>query len=73
MKKTTQSLLRKLWFIKPESERTKTQKVVRDVALFAVVVYAAVISFLYFDAEAEIVEIDCNNIGQTTTQVALNK
>ena len=49
MKKTTKSFAEKIGLVKPECERTKTQKIVRDVAFFAVVIYAAVISFLYFD------------------------
>ena len=73
MKKTTKSFAEKIGLVKPECERTKTQKIVRDVAFFAVVIYAAVISFLYFDAEAQIIELDCGNVGQATTQVALNK
>ena len=73
MKKTTKSFAERIGLVKPECERTKTQKIVRDVAFFAVVIYAAVISFLYFDAEAQIIELDCGNVGQTSTQVALNK
>jgi hypothetical protein len=73
MKKATKSFCQRIWLLKPESERTKTQKAIRDVAFFAVVIYAAVISFLYFDAEAQIIELDCGNVGQVSTQVALNK
>ena len=77
MKKATQSFCQRIWLIKPESERTKTQKAIRDVAFFAVVIYAAVISFLYFDAESQIIEYDCEAhaaaAAQSVAQMALNK
>ena len=77
MKKSTKSFCQRIWLIKPENERTKTQKAIRDVAFFAVVIYAAVISFLYFDAESQIIELDCEAhaaaSSQAVAQMALNK
>jgi hypothetical protein len=77
MKKSTKSFCQRIWLIKPENERTKTQKAIRDVAFFAVVIYAAVISFLYFDAESQIIELDCEAhaaaASQAVAQMALNK
>ncbi|MBR6907039.1 hypothetical protein IKN40_00620 [bacterium] len=53
----------------------------RDIAFFSVVIYAAVISFLYFDAESTIIEYGCQAqsdaavqvAAQMQSQVALNK
>ena len=77
MKKATKSFWQKIWLVKPESERTKTQKVIRDVAFYAVIIYAAVISFLYFDAESQIIELGCEAhaaaSSQAVAQMALNK
>lgn len=81
MKKTTKSFCERIWLYKPENERTKAQKVARDIAFFSVVIYAAVISFLYFDAESTIIEYGCQAqsdaavqvAAQMQSQVALNK
>nr|MBR6099982.1 hypothetical protein [bacterium] len=75
MKKSAiEKFSRKIGLYKPENERTKAQKICRDVAFFAVVIYAAVISFLYFDAESRIIENECGSYSQSvTSQVALNK
>ena len=81
MKKTTKSFCERIWLYKPENERTKAQKIARDVACFAVVVYAAVISFLYFSAESTVIELDCQaqlqaaaqSAAQIQAQVAMNK
>ena len=70
MKKATKSFWQKIWLVKPESERTKTQKVIRDVAFYAVIIYAAVISFLYFDAESKVIELDCEAHSAAASQVA---
>ncbi len=58
---------------KAESERTKTQKLVRDLAFFGVVVYAAVMTFLVFNAETQQVEAEANLAASSlvTSQVAL--
>lgn len=43
---------------KPESERTKKEKIIRDIAFFGVVVYAALATFLVFDTQAKQVEAE---------------
>ena len=75
MKKSAiEKFSRKIGLYKPENERTKTQKICGDVAFFAVVIYAAVISFLYFDAEAQITEYESMMNSQSIpNQVALNR
>ncbi len=63
---------KKLGLHKTEAERTKTQKLVRDVAFFGVVVYAAVMTFMVFNAEADRAEAETNLLSSSsqTTQVA---
>lgn len=63
---------KKLGLHKTEAERTKTQKLVRDVAFFGVVVYAAVMTFMVFNAEADRAEAETNLLSSTlqTNQVA---
>lgn len=51
----------------PEKERTKTQKIVRDVTFFAVVVYAAVMTFMFFNAEVEKTTAEANLMASSTT------
>lgn len=53
-------MVKKLGLQKPESERTKTQKIVRDIAFFGVVVYAAVMTFMVFTAEADRTEAEAS-------------
>lgn len=72
MKKSIKEFSKKIGLYKPENERTKTQKVIRDVAFFGVVIYAAVITFLYIDAESQVVELDCGAYS-AANQVAFNK
>ena len=43
---------------KPESDRSKTEKLIRDIAFFGVVVYAAVMTFLVFNTETQQVEAE---------------
>ena len=43
---------------KPESERSKTERLLRDIAFFGVIVYAAVMTFLVINAESTKVEAD---------------
>lgn len=43
---------------KPEAERSKTEKLIRDIAFFGVIVYAAVMTFLVINAESTKVEAD---------------
>ncbi len=63
---------KKLVLHKAEAERTKMQKIVRDVAFFGVVVYAAVMTFMVFNAEADRAEAETNLLSSSsqTTQVA---
>jgi hypothetical protein len=43
---------------KPESERSKTERLLRDIAFFGVIVYAAVMTFLVVNAESTQVEAE---------------
>ena len=43
---------------KPEAERSKTERLIRDIAFFGVIVYAAVMTFLVINAESTKVEAD---------------
>lgn len=64
---------KKICLHKAESERTKMQKIVRDVAFFGVVVYAAVMTFLFFDAGFSQAEAEANLVASNiaVSQVAL--
>ena len=66
---------KKLGLHKDETERTKTQKIVRDVAFFGVVVYATVMTFMVFSAEADRAEAETNLVSAnvTASQVAFAK
>lgn len=54
---------KKLGLHKTEAERTKTQKIVRDIAFFGVVVYAAVMTFLVFNAQTQQIEAEADLIS----------
>lgn len=43
---------------KPEAERSKTERLLRDIAFFGVIVYAAVMTFLVINAESTQVEAE---------------
>ena len=43
---------------KPEAERSKTERLIRDIAFCGVSVYAAVMTFLVINAESTKVEAD---------------
>lgn len=60
---------------KPESERSKTEKWIRDIAFFGVVVYAAVMTFLVFNAETQQVEAESTLVSAqiSAQQVAFVK
>ncbi len=68
-------MVKKLGLHKDETERTKTQKIMRDVAFFGVVVYAAVMTFMVFSAEADRAEAETNLVSAnvTASQVAFAK
>jgi len=72
MKKTVtkvKAAAKKIGLHKPENERSKAQKIIRDVVFFWVVVYAAVMTFLVIDAESNEIEVECASLPQ---QVAFN-
>ena len=50
MKNTTKQKL----FYKKESERTRRQKVCRDIACYGVTIFAAIMGFLLVDANASL-------------------
>lgn len=60
---------------KPEAERTSKEKLIRDIAFFGVVVYAAVLTFFVFDAKASEVETEAAALTaqMNVNQVALLK
>lgn len=60
---------------KPEAERTRKEKILRDVAFFGVVIYAAVMTFLVFDTKATEVETEAAALTaqMNVNQVALLK
>ena len=68
-------MVKKLGLHKDETERTKTQKIMRDVDFFGVVVYAAVMTFMVFSAEADRAEAETNLVSAnvTASQVAFAK
>lgn len=53
MKKTVKKFVHK-----PESERSKKEKLIRDIAFFGVVIYSAVLTFFVFDSQAKQVEAE---------------
>ena len=54
MKNTTKQKL----FYKKESERTRKQKVCRDIACYGVTIFAALMGFLLVDANASLLEAE---------------
>lgn len=57
---------------KPESERSKKEKLVRDIAFFGVVIYAAVMTFLFVGAEADHTEAMAKEVAlNSQLQVAM--
>jgi len=54
MKNTTKQKL----FYKKESERTRRQKVCRDIACYGVTIFAALMGFLLVDANASLLEAE---------------
>ena len=68
-------MVKKLGLHKAEAERTKTQKIVRDIAFFGVVVYTAVMTFMVFSAEADRTEAETDLVSAniTASQVAFVK
>lgn len=56
MKNTTKQKL----FYKKESERTRRQKVCRDIACYGVTIFAALMGFLLVDANASLLEAEAD-------------
>lgn len=58
-------------FYKKEAKRTKTEKLVRDVACYGVVIYAAILGFLLIDANANLANAE-SDFASTTTVIMQN-
>ena len=75
MKKTVtkvKAAAKKIGLHKPEAERSKMQRIIRDVVFFGVVVYAAVMTFLVIDATSHEVEVEAASMANPiSSQVAL--
>lgn len=75
MKKTVTKIkvaAKKIGLHKSETERSKTQRIIRDVVFFGVVVYAAVMTFLVIDATSHEIEVEAASMATPiTNQVAL--
>ena len=56
MKNTTKQKL----FYKKENERTRRQKVCRDIACYGVTIFAAIMGFLLVDANASLLEAEAD-------------
>jgi hypothetical protein len=63
MKNTTKQKL----FYKKECERTKTEKIIRDVVCYGVVIYAAILGFLLVDANANLANAQAQLISNQIT------
>jgi hypothetical protein len=63
-------------FYKKECDRTKTEKVIRDLVCYGVVIYAAVLWFLYVDANIKLANAEAqlisNQIATMEMQHAVN-
>ena len=65
--------LKKKLIYKKEAERTKTEKLVRDVVMFAVVIYAAVLGFMVVNANVNLANAQAELISNSIhTQHAVN-
>jgi hypothetical protein len=65
MKATTKQKL----FHKKESERSRREKVCRDIACYGVTIFAALMGFLLVDANASLAESE-SNFADTGTVIA---
>ena len=57
--------LRKRLVYKKESERTRTEKLVRDLVCYAVVIYAAVLGFLVVNANVNLANAQAELISNS--------
>ncbi|MBO7094711.1 hypothetical protein J6V86_00510 [bacterium] len=65
--------LRKRLVYKKESERTKTEKLIRDLVMYGVVIYAAVLGFLVVNANVNLANAQAELISNSIhTQHAVN-
>jgi hypothetical protein len=65
--------LRKKLIYKKESERTRTEKIIRDLVMYGVVIYAAVLGFLVVNANVNLANAQAELISNSIqTQHAVN-
>jgi hypothetical protein len=65
--------LRKKLIYKKESERTRTEKLIRDLVMYGVVIYAAVLGFLVVNANVNLANAQAELISNSIqTQHAVN-
>ena len=65
--------LKKKLVYKKESERTRTEKLIRDLVCYAVVIYAAVLGFLVVNANVNLANAQAELISNSIhTQHAVN-
>jgi hypothetical protein len=70
--KMTKERVKRLVY-KKESERTKTEKLVRDLCMYGVVIYAAVLGFLVVNANVNLANAQAEYISNSiVTQHAVN-
>lgn len=70
MTKMKEETFKKLVY-KKESERTKTEKLIRDIVCYGVVIYAAIMGFLLVDANAKLASAQAQLISnQINNQIA---
>jgi hypothetical protein len=61
------NLLKKVPLRKKEHERTKGEKIVRNLAFFGVVIFTALMAYAFVDAQASLVEAEANFIAMNYT------
>lgn len=65
--------LRKKLVYKKESERTRTEKIIRDLVMYGVVIYAAVLGFLVVNANVNLANAQAELISNSIhTQHAID-
>jgi len=60
-KAKTKSKTKNFLFYKKESERTKSEKLCRDIAFYGVTIFTAVMGFLLVDANASLLEAEADS------------
>ncbi|MDR0860831.1 MAG: hypothetical protein LBO09_07885 [Candidatus Peribacteria bacterium] len=56
-------ILKKIPLRKKEHERTKGEKIARNLAFFGVVIFTAIMAYALVDAEASLVEAETNLVA----------